>query len=172
MTNEGVLTTKEKELISVSASVAAGCRPCTEYHVKGAHAAGACDRSVTLAIETALAVRESATRAMSEWASRCQETRPELDAEFRAGKRAVTELAAVAAAAAVNSVPDLQARIETARQAGATPAQIRTAIAIAATIQRTAEQKVKEASPADAGATESCCAPASGTPACGCGQRP
>ncbi len=177
MTNDGVLTTKEKEIIALSASIASGCRPCTEYHVNGAHAAGACDRSVTLAIETALAVRDSATRNMMNWASRCQSVRPELDESFRDQKRMVRALAAVAAAAAVNSVPDLKEQWDAARQAGATPEQIRAAVAIAGSVRRTAEEKVRDALTAAPEAAASCCspqgagtqAPGSAKPAsCGC----
>ena len=81
-----MLTEKEKELIAIGASVAAGCQPCTEYHVKSARSAGACDRSLTLAVETALGVRDSATRAMDEWAGQCQGVRPQLDDGFRAAQ--------------------------------------------------------------------------------------
>ncbi len=167
MNNDDVLTAKEQALISVSASIAAGCQPCTAYHVNAAHSAGACDRSVTLAIETAVSVRESATRAMSDWARRCQSARPEVGASFRDQKRLVAALAAVAAAVAVNSVPDLKKQLEAARGAGASPEQIHAAVAIAGAIQRTAAQKVAEA------LAEDCCAeqPAEVARPAGCGCR-
>lgn len=169
MTNQGVLTAKEEALISVSASIAAGCRPCTEHHVNSAHKAGACDRSIALAIETALRVRESATRAIANWDERCQNVRPELSAEFREQKRAMTALAALAASAAVNSVPDIEEQLETARQAGATPEQIRAALAIAASIQTTAREKAAEALAGGGRAGAPCCERAAAQPSsCGC----
>lgn len=165
MPNHPVFNEKEKALIAIGAAVASGCQPCTEYHIKAARAAGACDRSVSLAVETALAVRESATRIMEEWAGQCQGSRPQPDAEFRAEKRLIAELASLAAAAAVNSVPDLKAHLKAARQSGATPDQIHAVIAIANAIQKTAEQKLAAAIPEQSGATEPCCEPAAG---CGC----
>jgi AhpD family alkylhydroperoxidase len=41
MPNEIELNQKEQSLIAVGASVAAGCQPCTAYHVKGARCQGA-----------------------------------------------------------------------------------------------------------------------------------
>ncbi len=179
MANEIVFTDKEKALISVTASIATGCQPCTEYHVNGAHRAGACDRSIALAIETALAVRESATRNMETWAARCAGPRPEVNQEFRSEKRLLVELAAVAASAAVNSVPDLLARVETARLSGATPQQILGAVALATSIRGTAAQKVEAALGVPAANPSACCESpgpdvqqisGNKTNACGCGQ--
>lgn len=164
-----MLTEKEKELIAVGASVAAGCQPCTEYHVKTARTAGACDRSVTLAVETALAVRESATRTMDEWAEKCQGVRPQLDSAFRVEKRLVAELTAVAAAFAVNSVPDLRAHVQAACACGATPEQIRIAIAIAGMIKKVAEEKLASLLGELSGDAASCCAAPAQPAGCGCG---
>ncbi len=154
-----VLTPKEKALVSLSASVAAGCRPCTEYHTTSVRESGACERSLTLAVETALAVRSSATKAMDDWAAACQGTRQTPDAEFVAQKRLVAKLAAVAAAVSVNSVPDLRAHLEGAAEAGATPEQIRAAVGIANSIRRTAEQKITDVLGEAVKTAESCCAP-------------
>lgn len=164
-----MLTEKEKALIAIGASVAAGCQPCTEHHVKNARAAGACDRSLTLAVETALAVRESATRSMDEWAGQCQGARPPLDSGFRAEKRRIAELTAVAAAFAVNSVPDLRARLEAAREFGATPEQIQFTIAMAGKIKRVAEEKLAALIGELSGDAGNCCAAPAKPAACGCG---
>lgn len=145
MPNHNVFTDKESALIAIGAAVAAGCQPCTAYLVKAARIAGACERGVSLAVETALAVRESATRIMDEWAGQCQGGRPQLAPGFRTEKRLIAELAAVAAAAAVNSVPDLKAHLEAARESGATAEQIRAAVAIAGKVKRTAEEKLAAA---------------------------
>jgi hypothetical protein len=93
-------------------------------------------------LETALGVRESATRTMDEWAGQCLGVRPQLDDGFRAEKRLIAELTAVAAAFAANSVPDLRARLEAARECGATAEQIRSAIALAGMIKKVAGEKV------------------------------
>ncbi len=185
MPNEIDLNQKEQSLIAVGASVAAGCRPCTAYHVKAARGAGACDRSIGLAIETALAGRNSATAAMDGWAEQCQGNRPEIDDEFRAQKRLLAELTSVATAVAVNSVPDLQKHLTAARNQGARAEQIQIAIEIARKIKRTAEEKIEavllktgeEAPLAAALAGPGCCGPseasrpevtAGARPDCGC----
>jgi AhpD family alkylhydroperoxidase len=137
-----VLTGKERALISIGASVAAGCQPCTAYHLKAARAAGACERSVALAVETALTGRNSATTASYEWAGRCQGDRPEIDADFRAQKQLIAELTSIAVAVAVNSVPDFERHLAAAREGGARLEQIQSAIDIARRIKRTAEEKL------------------------------
>jgi len=164
-----MLTEKEKEIIALGASVAAGCRPCTEHHVKAARAAGVCDRGLTLAVETALAVRESATKTMDEWAGQCQGERPELDSGFRAEKRQIAELTAVAAAFAVNSVPDLRARLQAACACGATTEQIRLTLAIAGMVKKAAEEKLAAVIGELSGASETCCAAPARPAGCGCG---
>lgn len=142
MSNEIELNSKEESLIAIGASVAAGCQPCTSYHVKAARTAGACDRSIALAVETALTGRTTATIDMGEWAARCQGTRPEIDAEFRAQKLLIAELTSIATSVAVNSVPNFQKHLTAARDAGARLDQIRVAIGIARKIKRVAEEKI------------------------------
>ena len=138
-----VLSDKEHALICLAASVGAGCRPCTAYHVKSARAAGDCERSILLAVQTALTGRTSATGGMREWAEQCQGPMPVVDPEFRASKRLVTELMSVATAVAVNSAPDLERHLAAAQESGATVGQIRAAIGIARQIQRVAHEKIE-----------------------------
>jgi AhpD family alkylhydroperoxidase len=143
MSNDNVLSEKERSLIAVGASVAAGCQPCAAHLIKAADAAGACNRGISLAIETAIAGRDSATELMHEWAKQCQGSQPEIDPEFRAQKRLIVELTAVATAVAVNSVPDLTRHLAAAQECGASDGQIRSAIEIARYIKRVAEEKVE-----------------------------
>jgi AhpD family alkylhydroperoxidase len=62
------ITVMEKELIAVGISVAAGCKPCTDYHLKAARRSGALDDEIEQAIADAMAVREDATRIMEDYA--------------------------------------------------------------------------------------------------------
>ena len=55
---------KDKELAAVGISVAAGCKPCTIYHVKEARQAGASDEEMKRVAAAALDVREGATEIM------------------------------------------------------------------------------------------------------------
>jgi alkylhydroperoxidase/carboxymuconolactone decarboxylase family protein YurZ len=164
-----MLNEKEKALIGVGAAVAAGCQPCTEHLVKTARAAGACDHSLALAVETAVAVRESATRTMDEWAGQCQGERPQPDSGFRAEKRRFAELTAVAAAFAVNSVPDLRAHLQSARECGATLEEIRVAIAVAGLVKKTAEEKVAAFLGEQSRSAEGCCSTPASPAGCVCG---
>jgi AhpD family alkylhydroperoxidase len=50
------LRLKEKELVAVGVSVAAGCKPCTDYHVKAARKAKATDDDIRQAIADATEV--------------------------------------------------------------------------------------------------------------------
>ncbi len=160
-------------------------RPCIAYHVQAARTAGACDRSIALAIETAVSGRTSATATMDEWAEHCQGTRPDIDADFRAQKSLIAELTAIATAVAVNSVADLENHLTAARDIGAPPEQIHVAIEIARKIKRVAEEEIEvitrrigeDARLAAAVAEPGCCgssqanrpeATAGAQPGCGC----
>jgi AhpD family alkylhydroperoxidase len=48
------LTVKEKELVNIGASVATGCKPCTDYHFKKVRKAGAQDDEIKQAISFAV----------------------------------------------------------------------------------------------------------------------
>ncbi len=138
-----VFSEKERALIALTASVAAGCRPCTAYHIQSVRAAGACERSVRLAVEMALSGRASATTAIAEWAESCQGSRPEVDRDFRGARQLIVNLMSIATAVAVNSAPDLELSLATAQENGTTLEQIRAAIGIARQIQRVAQEKIE-----------------------------
>ena len=55
------ITPMEKELAAVGISVATGCRPCTDFHVKAARKLGASDAEIKQAMSDAFAVRRGAT---------------------------------------------------------------------------------------------------------------
>ncbi len=57
-----LFTLREKELVAVGASVAAGCKPCTTYHVKQVRETGASDEEIQQAIADAICVRNSAAK--------------------------------------------------------------------------------------------------------------
>ena len=55
------ITVKETELAAVGISVATGCKPCTNYHVKAVREAGASDEEIKQAVADALSIRKSAS---------------------------------------------------------------------------------------------------------------
>jgi AhpD family alkylhydroperoxidase len=58
------ITNLEKELAAVGISIAAGCKPCTDYHMKAVRAAGAEMPAVREAVDQAAAVRAAANSIM------------------------------------------------------------------------------------------------------------
>jgi alkylhydroperoxidase/carboxymuconolactone decarboxylase family protein YurZ len=130
------LSIKEEALAGVTASIAAGCRPCTRRWLHAARGAGACERGIRLAVETGLAVRSAATREMADYAATLQAGPPEVDETFRAERARLVEVLACGAALAVHSVEGLEQRIMSACDRGATPAQIGSALAIARAVSK------------------------------------
>ena len=171
MSSEPVIDPKIKVLIALGSSVAAGCQPCTEFQVKAAREADACDKGIQFAVEAALAVRQAATCSIDRWSERCQGPRPELDAAFREQKQLLAELISAASAVCVQSVPDLVLYLAEARRLGVTPEMLRATVGIARSVHNAAMEQI-EAVLAGAGANvvttsngDTRCGPAQG---CGC----
>ncbi len=142
-TNE--LSAKEKALVGIGAAVTAGCRPCTRVLVRTARSAGACERSIRLAIETGLYAGTSATRAMGTWAESVQGAAPVLDATFRTEKEKLTALVLAGAALAANSTELLERYLREAEALDCPKEQIGAALATAHTVARTAATKAASA---------------------------
>ncbi len=113
-----VLRLKEKELAAVGISVAAGCKPCTDYHVLAARKARASDEEIKQAVADALAVRKGATEIMEGHAlAQLGEQRQDV-APGRAGEaNRVEALVNVGAAFAVNCASSLETYIAAAEAA-------------------------------------------------------
>ncbi len=179
------ISPKEKALIGVGMSVASGCRPCTQRYVKAAREAGACERGIRLAIETALAARDSATLSISRWSESLQNGVPPLDEVFRAERERIVELVASGAALVQRSVEDLEQHVSAARQRGASERQITAALAIGRAVSARASAEVEAAVrgqhlAAGDSETSPCCSDgpsparpgAPGQSGCGCGSSP
>lgn len=105
----------EKSLTATGISVAAGCRPCTTYHLKAAREAGATDSDIQKVVDAAVCVRNSATEEMRRHAlglpveaEGCGCTEP-----TRLG-----ELVSLGAALAVNSASNVEKHLSSARRVG------------------------------------------------------
>ncbi len=103
------LTKKERELAAVGISVASGCKPCTNYHVKAVREAGASDDEIEQAVSDALGVRVAATRVMRSHAlvRLGHEDQGNKPATFTDTNR-VQELVSMGAAFGVNCVSGLR----------------------------------------------------------------
>jgi AhpD family alkylhydroperoxidase len=169
MSKDIILTPKEKEIISLAVSVAAGCQPCTLHHLEAARAAGACGQGTTLAITVGADVRRAAAEAMAAWAFDQHGPIVKLTDDCLAQRELLAGLASLAAAFAVNSVAEFERLANEARLIGATDRQIEVAVGIARSIKSVASQKVEAAAQpflAEPGAVSATKA-ASGS--CGCG---
>ena len=144
-THEPTLSAKDKTLIAVGAAIAAGCRPCLERTVQLARGAGACERSIRLAIEIALEARARQIESLAEWAETVQGGKPEVDESFRRGRTRVVDLVECASALALRDAKSLPARLAGAVETGSTERMIAAALAIARSVAETANSVAEEA---------------------------
>jgi len=180
MSTNGLLTEKEQELVAVGASIAAGCRPCTAYHVRAARTAGADEGEIRQAVNDALDVRRSATASMARLAEKQLGGVLGPDATNGSEKSLIGELVSVGAALAVNCVTNLETHLTAAWQLGATARQIQTVLDIARSVKSMAGKKA-EAAIAKAAEESQVCAddcschdaqsqPSPAPTGCGCGE--
>jgi alkylhydroperoxidase/carboxymuconolactone decarboxylase family protein YurZ len=139
------LSAKEEILVGIGAAMAAGCRPCTRALIRAARAAGSCERSIRLAIETGLYAGTCATRDMATWAEKEQGAAPELDAAFRAEKEKITALVLAGATLAANSTELLGRCLGEAEALDWSQGEIEAALAAAHTVARKAATKIEAA---------------------------
>ena len=144
MATDEALSPKEEALIGIAASIAGGCRPCTRRWLKAARSAGACERSVRLAIETGLSVHATATREMADFAEAQQGSVPDVDEAFQSARARFVELLSCGAALAARSAVGLERHLDSARGFGATPPQIGTALAIGRAVGEMAAEEAQK----------------------------
>jgi AhpD family alkylhydroperoxidase len=113
------VTPMEKELAAVGMSVATGCKPCTDFHVKAARKFGASDAEIKQAMSDALAVRRGATEIMEAYGlAHLGERRPGAEPDRSGTTTRVKELVCIGAAFGVNCVSTLKAHLEAAESVG------------------------------------------------------
>jgi AhpD family alkylhydroperoxidase len=117
------ITKKEKELAAVGISIAAGCKPCTDHHMKAVREAGASDDEIRRAVEDSVALRNAATSIMRNYGGSHLGDAGHEDATAIPRDR-VAELIGLGAAFAVNCVSSLENYIRHADSAGVTKAEI------------------------------------------------
>jgi AhpD family alkylhydroperoxidase len=104
---------REKELVAVGISVAAGCKPCTDYHLKAVRETGATYDEIRDAIQLGAAVRKRAADVMEDYALKRDTTD---DAQGMPPAR-LDLLISIGAAYAVNSTDELERYRTAARKA-------------------------------------------------------
>jgi AhpD family alkylhydroperoxidase len=161
------LTLKEKELVAVGISVAAGCKPCTNYHVREVRKAEATDQEIRRAIEEAVQVRSNATQVMEAHGLRHLGVSKEVG--DRAGSREATrmaELASIGAAFAVNCTSNLEKHMKASKRVGISEEEMQEVATLAAFIKKMGASHVEkligladavEAAPAQERPARGCC---------------
>jgi AhpD family alkylhydroperoxidase len=142
-----LLTDKEKELVSLGASIASGCRLCTDAHVTESRRVGCSDEEMEQAMRDALSVRESAQVIMERHGLRAMGRKLlGLDEGSDAGETIaevsptrMDELVPVAAAYAVSCEANLDAHAAAARDLGVTEKEIRAVVGISKFIKGKAD---------------------------------
>ena len=113
------VTDAERELTAVGTSVAAGCKPCTSYHVKAARKAQVSDDAIHQAVMQGLYIRQAAATAIERHACSllgraddvaCGPDSAELDR--------ITVLVSIGAAFGVNCVTSLKKYLAIADKLG------------------------------------------------------
>ncbi len=144
------MSPKEKELVAVAVSVAAGCEACTQHHVKAARAAGACADGLRRMVELALTVRQRATQRMAAVAHEELGVAADLPScEGAADLDRLAALASAAAALAANCGAGVPGFLAAAKDAGATEHEGEVALGIARQIKKVAADEAEEASRAE-----------------------
>ena len=118
------LRLKEREMAAVSASVAAGCKPCTDYHVKASREAKLNDDEIRAAIDIAVDMRRSALEVMQAHGLANLGESVEVAHESAPQSTRIREFAAVAAAFAVNCITNLGRHLVAAETLGITEEEI------------------------------------------------
>lgn len=120
------LNNKEKELVLLGASIATGCKPCTEFHVKKATEVGLSDIEIKKAIEDAYEIRMKASQIMLHHGlkllkidEKMKSSRADLDEITRDG-----ELVSIAASYAANCTSSLEQHISRGKKADITDDEI------------------------------------------------
>ena len=158
------ISIKDKELVAIGVSVAAGCKPCTNFHLKAASKAGRSRDEVRSVVTIAGRVRNEATEIMVQHAL-TQPVSAAHSSETRDADR-IAVLTAVGAAFAVNCTTSLAAYLEAAERIGLASAEVAEVVELARFIKQMGASHVEKMVEADG--TEFADSQETGVTRCGC----
>jgi len=145
------LTLEEIELVAVGASIAAGCKPCTDYHMKKVKETAATDGDIRQAIDIAARIRHEAADIMR--AHGLRQLGVPGDAENPASPASpaepsrIEELVAIGAAFAENCTATLKHHLETSGKAGISQLEVEAVAKLARFIKGKAASHVEKLVP-------------------------
>jgi AhpD family alkylhydroperoxidase len=138
------ITSKEKELAAVGISVAAGCKPCTDFHIRKVRESGASDAEIRQAMSDALSVRRGAADIMEAYGlAHLRESKPAVEPKYAGQTERVKELVCIGAAFGVNCVSTLEDHLEAAERIGISHQEIDTIVKLSAFIKGKAASHVE-----------------------------
>jgi AhpD family alkylhydroperoxidase len=138
------ITPKEKELVAIGISVAAGCKPCTDHHVTVAKKARATGMEMRQAVVDSLLIRHRAADIMEAHAlDRLNDEGEPVIFDSRGKPNRMEVLVSVGAAFAVNCTSSLEHSLATAKAAGVSQDDIMQIVKLAAFIKRKAASHVE-----------------------------
>lgn len=162
-----VLTPEEKELVAVGISVAAGCRPCTSYHLKQVRKTGATEDEIRQAVVDALCVRNSATEIMRRHGLELGDVDGEVAGCGCSCETArIGELVSIGAAFAVNCSANLAEHLQTSQSVEVTEDDVAAIAELAAFIKKMAASHVERLVGLDEDAAAEPPAMSTGTASC------
>ena len=149
------LTLKEKELVAVGNSIAAGCKPCTNYHLKKVKETEATEGEIRQAIEIAAEIRRHAADIMM--AHGVRQLGGLDDADYLASAEEtsrIKELIAIGAAFAVNCTSTLKHHLKTSGAACISQDDVEEVVKLALFIKEKAASHVEKLVPLEEAAED------------------
>ena len=137
------LRLKERELAAVGISVAAGCRPCTDYHLKAARKARASDGEIRQAMNDAAMLQRKAADITEDYAMSLLGEDRVCDDRDGGKTTRLRELVSIGTAYAINSTPLLEWHLDTAHTLGVSDAEIEGVVRLAMFIKDKADVHVR-----------------------------
>ena len=158
-----ILNAREREIVAVGAAIGAGCRPCTQYHVRAALKAGLSEEEIRLAVEEAEVLRIHAATSIADFARGLLGSSEGRAAPLCSPVEPFQALAQVGAATGSNAGHALDWLLPYARGLGLSNEALSEAVEMAGVVkgmageffrkdaERTLRVKAEVASPAEAG---------------------
>lgn len=137
------LRLKERELAAVGVSVAAGCRPCLDYHLKAARKARASDKEIRQAMDDAIVLQRKTADIMEDYAMSLMGEDRVCDDRDGGRTTRMRELVCIGAAYAINTTPLLEWHLDAAHTLGVSDAEIESVVRLAMFIKDKADVHVQ-----------------------------
>lgn len=149
------LTLKEKELVAIGNSIAAGCKPCANHHMKKVKETEATEGEIRQAIEIAAEIRRHGAEIMMAHGLRQLGVLDDAEVLAPAEKtNRIKELIAIGAAFAVNCSSTLKRHLKTSGEAGISRDEVEEVARLAQFIKGKAASHVEKLAPLEEAAED------------------